>query len=163
MSDEKYEFDKGLERGKEGRSELYGWFESDVFVSKAGRKARERGYEAGAAARQTAESIAERGHKKHGSGNSRTYKSSSSGGHGSFSSTAFFVCAIAYLFVVAGAIFLIGKVATWSLVWWLCVLAILAGIPIYIALAYAAFWVMIGLMGLLLLVTLVQHFANNIY
>jgi hypothetical protein len=67
----------------------------------------------------------------------------------------------AYLVVVAGAFFLIQKVATWSFVWWLCVLAIAAGIPLYVAAAYAAFWLMVAGFALMALIGIVSHFIKN--
>ena len=58
MSDEKYQFDLGVKRGAEARSEKYGVLETELTVSREGRAARTRGYEVGSQALATAKAIA---------------------------------------------------------------------------------------------------------
>jgi len=71
----------------------------------------------------------------------------------------------AYIFVVIGAIFLMQNVATWSFVWWMCVVIIFIGIPICIVMTVALFWY-VFLVGVMLVIgmvifSIIQHFIRN--
>jgi len=71
--------------------------------------------------------------------------------------------AIAYIGVVWGAWVLMDHVTQFSFVWWLCVLALLAGIPLYIAAAYVAFWLAVAAFVLAIVILLIQYFLQNPY
>ena len=61
MSDNSREFKQGLERGAAGKQDAQGLADIDrLFDTSADRAARERGFEAGSAARATAEAISRR-------------------------------------------------------------------------------------------------------
>jgi hypothetical protein len=159
-SSEGREYEKGEYRAKHGIGNPDVFFESN-----SDRAARQRGYEATKAAMAAADAIGRgrsAGESRERSPVTSTRSSSSSSG-GSDSATGLVIGAAVYLGLVAGAFVLIQKVATWSLVWWLCALMIVAGIPVYIALAYAAFWLMVALFGLLVVVLLIDHFSKNLY
>lgn len=69
--------------------------------------------------------------------------------------------AIAYIGVILVAWELMDHVARFSGVWWLCILALLAGIPLYIAVAYVAFWLGVAAIVILIIMELVKYFMRN--
>ena len=167
MSDEEYEFKKGLERGKAGRSSAYGLLDTDLGDSSAAKNARRRGWEAGSSMHAATEVLHDRlevrstNYPDEDEDDDRHEKSGNS--NESFP----WALAIAYCVIAAGAYFLMGKVATWSLVWWICLLVLLAGIPLWWTLAVVLFVGWLYLMGifiaLAILVGLVQYFSSNFY
>jgi hypothetical protein len=162
MSTDGEPFKTGLARGMAGKTTAQSVVDVDHFFDTAAdRAARQRGFEAGAAARATAEAIGALPESHGGSGGS-SYSGSSHSGQGGSSNWPLVGMAI-YALMVIGAFFLLKVVKTWSLVWWLCVLVIATGIPIYIALFYVGLWVIAGLVVLWLLLYAIQHFANNLY
>lgn len=93
-----------------------------------------------------------------------TTNSGSTSGSSSDNTGVFLVLgAIAYIGVVWGAWVLMDHVTQFSFVWWLCVLAILAGIPLYIAAAYVAFWLLVAAIVISIVIWLVQYFVQNPY
>ena len=70
---------------------------------------------------------------------------------------------VAYLAAVWGAWTLAGKVATFSLVWWLCALVIVAGLPVYIALAYVWFYLAVAFVVLSVLFWIVKYLIGHPY
>lgn len=70
---------------------------------------------------------------------------------------------LAYAGVVWGAWELMDHVARFSFVWWLCILALLAGIPLYMAVAYVAFWLAVAAIAIAIIVSLIQYFFQNPY
>ena len=67
----------------------------------------------------------------------------------------------AYIGVVWGALVLIDQVTLFSFVWWLCVLAIIAGIPLFIGAAYIAFWLAVAAIVIGIVAWLIQYFLQN--
>lgn len=164
MSREEREFKSGFERGSAGSAEKYGLFESDIGDSSAEKAARRRGFEAGQQARGTAKAIAERLRESgRGDRSESTYSSSSSSSSGTDFGIKLVLGGLAYLVVVAGAFVVIQKVATWSFVWWLCVLAIVAGIPLFIGLLHVLFYITIAGLVVSIIVAIIDHFVRNPY
>lgn len=73
------------------------------------------------------------------------------------------VLGLIYLGLLAGAIFLIKVVATWSLVWWLCVLVIISGIPVFIFIFLGSLVLIAALTVLAIIISLFEYFAGNLY
>lgn len=162
MSDEESQFKDGQDRGLAGKASSTPLDIFTMFDSLKSKAARKRGFESGVANKALADSL--RANRSDASSTSGTsWISGRTFGAGELSGAAQLVLGLIYLGLLAGSFFLIQVVATWSLVWWLCVLVIISGVPVFIFIFLGSLVVIVALTVLALVVALFEHFAGNLY
>ena len=166
MPSEDREFERGQERGLAGESDRYGAMESfasDLFDSASEKSARRRGFESGKHARAVGDEVAKNQRQARGSSGQHTF--SYGGTSFSVNTSTLLIGGPIYLGLVLGAITLLEMeaVAEGSLVWWLCILVGLAGLPLAFALLAVGICVMIVYGVFTFIVGVLKYFIQNPY